>query len=810
MRLMINQIIFHVLYETHLLLRFKRAFCNMKYTLAFLFALSTPVLFSQFSIGTWRDHFPYTSCVDVCEAGDFIYCATANGLYTHHKSTSEIYRINKTNGLSDVGISALNYDPISGLIIIGYSNGNLDLLSEEGVFNIPFIKFSTLIGDKTIYDIFPFEDRIFLSTGFGIVVVDVSRKEIKETYFIGLSGEPVKVNDLVVYNNVIYALTEQGIRTANVNDAFLSNFANWSSYDSFPGNTVPSHIEFFNNEMVLAIPGADNDTVWSKPLESENWTQRFPLEFLRINQMWSNQEWFTLSGTNKFSYCHYNLNEPITATWLISLWPNASNTIIAANGFAWVADKTQGLVVSKNPNGLENAYIRPQGPQTDDCRRITAYNNNIWIAHGGVRPDWTNNFNVDGISAFVDDQWISISADTVQSSGMHFNNSNSFVMDFMDFAVDPIDNTTVYAASWEEGLIKVDVANRKLTPMNGSATTGPDADHNIDNYERFAVAGVTYSEEGILWCTNGFTKRALHAMDREGNFYDYNFSSVMGDNEKVSDILISRDGYVWANVINRGLLVLNNNGTLDVFSDDNFKLLSDAEGNGKLPSKDVLCMEEDLDGEVWVGTGSGLSIFYNPAAIFEEGNFDSEQILIQQDGNTQILLETEAVNCIEIDGSNRKWIGTKNSGAYLLSDDGLREVYHFTEENSPLPSNTIYDIGINHSNGEVFFATENGVVGFFSTATNFDNEMSNVRVFPNPVRPEYEGNITIDGLAYNTSIKITDIQGNILFETESEGGRAVWNGLLSNGSRPATGVYLVYVSTPTGTAEDVKKLTFIR
>jgi ligand-binding sensor domain-containing protein len=324
------------------------------------------------------------------------------------------------------------------------------------------------------------------------------------------------------------------------------------------------------------------------------------------------------------------------------------------------------------------------------------------------------------------------------------------------------------------------------------------------------VGGVAYTDDGILWCTNGYTKRALHALDREGNFFDYNFGSVIGDDEKVGDLLISNDGYVWANVINKGLLVFNTNGTLGVLSDDNFKLLTDAEGNGKLSSKDVLCMEEDLDGEVWVGTGSGLSIFYNPASIFAEGNFDSEQILIQQDGNTQILLETEAINCIEIDGSNRKWIGTKNSGAYLLSDDGLREVYHFTEENSPLPSNTVYDIAINHSNGEVFFATENGVVGFFSTATNFDNEMSDVRVFPNPVRPEYDSNITIDGLAYNTSVKITDIQGNILFEAESEGGRAVWNGLLSDGTRPATGVYLVYVSTPTGTAEEVRKLTFIR
>jgi hypothetical protein len=782
----------------------------MRIIINLLLALISLPALSQFSIGTWRDHFSYIRCVDVCEAGDLIYSATRNGLYTYSKSSGEIVRINKTTVLSDVGISSLDYDPVSGLVIIGYSNGNLDLLSKDGVYNIPLIKFSTLVGDKTIYDILSFGNFLYLCTGFGVVVIDLPRKEIRETYFIGTSGEPVRVNDIAIYNDTIYALTEQGLRTANINDSFLSNFANWGLFTSLPNSAVPSHIEFFNNEMVLSVPGAENDTVWSKSLDAETWTQRFPLEFLRVNDLWSNGEWFALSGTNTFSYCQYDLNSPTTVGWLLSQWPDLSHSLIDSNGSAWLADKHQGLVTFIAQNGSGKTSIRPDGPNTDNCRRVTAFNNNVWVAHGGVRPDWTNNFNIDGVSAFVDDKWILISADTTFSAGMNFNTSNQYVMDFMDFAVNPVDNTTVYGASWDDGLIKVDLAGRKLAPTNGTATTGPETINNSTNENRTAVAGVTYSEDGVLWCSNSYTKRALHALDMAGNFYDYNFGSVIGDNERVADILITQDGYVWANVINKGLLVLNNNGTLNVFSDDNFKLITDAEGNGKLPSKDVLCMEEDLDGEVWVGTGSGLSIFYNPQAIFEEGNFDSEQILIQQDGNTQILLETEAINCIEIDGSNRKWIGTKNSGAYLLSDDGLREVYHFTEESSPLPSNTIYDIGINHSNGEVFFATENGVVGFFSTATNFDNEMSNVRVFPNPVLPEYEGNITIDGLAYNTSIKITDIQGNILFETESEGGRAVWNGLLSNGNRPSTGVYLIYVSTNTGSADEVRKLTFIR
>jgi hypothetical protein len=600
------------------------------------------------------------------------------------------------------------------------------------------------------------------------------------------------------------------LRTADVNNTFLSNFENWTTAGNLPGTEVPTHIEFFNNEIVLAIPGAASDTVWSKPVDGSTWVDRFPLENFRINQLWSNGEWFSVSGSYAYWYSRNNLDSRIVISMVAGNLLHTYNAIIGYNGYAWAADKFNGLMLSKDPFGFEDILVSPQGPNSDDCRRITAYNNNVWIAHGGVGPSWGQNNNSDGISAYIDDRWISFSADTMQSAGQHFNNSNQYVMDFMDFAVDPIDNNNVYAASWEEGLLKIDIPNRRIIPVNGTATTGPDSDGINDDYVRTAVAGVTYSKDGILWCTNGYTKRALHALDRDGNFYDYNFSTVIGDDEKIADILISNDGYIWANVINEGLLVLNNNATLDVFSDDNFKLLTDDEGNGKLPSNDVLCMEEDLDGEVWVGTASGLSIFYNPASIFEEGNFDSEQILIQQEGNTQILLETEAINCIEIDGSNRKWIGTKSSGAYLLSDDGLREVYHFTEENSPLPSNTVYDIGINHSNGEVFFATENGVVGFFSTATNFDNEMSNVRVFPNPVRPDYDGNITIDGLAYNTSVKITDIQGNILFETESEGGRAVWNGLLSDGSRPATGVYLVYVSTPLGTADEVRKLTFIR
>jgi len=299
-------------------------------------------------------------------------------------------------------------------------------------------------------------------------------------------------------------------------------------------------------------------------------------------------------------------------------------------------------------------------------------------------------------------------------------------------------------------------------------------------------------------------------MDRNGNFHGFSFTPTLADNGRVGEIVAAQTGYVYMIVPNIGILALDYNGTLSNENDDNYKLLNDEEGNGGLPSKDVFCMEEDVDGELWVGTVEGIAVFYNQAAIFEEEGFDAEQILISQDGNFQYLLETEAVTAIKIDGGNRKWVGTQNSGVFLFSDDGLEQIYHFTAENSPLLSNNIYDIAVNQSNGEVFFATDKGIVSFFGTATNFDLEMKDVSVYPNPVRPEFEGNVTIDGLAYDTNVRITDLQGNLVYETNSEGGRAVWNGKKLNGERPASGVYLVFAANSDGTVDNVGKITFIR
>ena len=257
------------------------------------------------------------------------------------------------------------------------------------------------------------------------------------------------------------------------------------------------------------------------------------------------------------------------------------------------------------------------------------------------------------------------------------------------------------------------------------------------------------------------------------------------------------------------ILVFNDNGTIDNTSDDNIKKITSSINNGAIPGDMLLSMACDLDGEVWLGTNQGIGVIYNPENIFGTGSYDAQQILVEYDGYTRPLLESEAITAIAIDGDNKKWIGTDKAGVFLLSEDGTEELAHYTEENSPLLSNTISGITIN-DRGEVFFGTANGTVSYMGTATPGSTENTNVYAYPNPVREGYEGTIAITGLVQNAMVKITDVSGNVVYSTRAEGGQAVWNGKTMNGDKVNTGVYLVFSSDSNGENTNITKIMVIK
>lgn len=756
---------------------------------------------TQFSIGTWRDHLPYHETIDVCvDDEDIVWCATPYAMFTYDRGDGDIRRVSKINLLSDVGISCLEFDPVSKNILVGYENGNLDVIRRGRTSNLPDIRLSSVLGDKRIYNIFPYQGMAYLSTGLGIVVVDMNRLEVRATYLIGEGGTQLRVNDVLIANGKIYAATDLGIRMADASNSFLANSANWSWVPNVPGGEI-MNMELHQNNLFIHESGWDEDTIWRLAPGATEWTVYANYPGVKYRKMWSNGEWMTMCGPGVYQAVHTELLINFTVGVHAGKYVDANAGVMDRWGEMWVADATNGLLRREN-SGVQRT-IMPQGPARADTRRISAFNHNVWVAHGGVNDGWGNFWNKFPMSGFVDEKWVHVDP----GNGV---NETPGVNDFMNVAVDPKNNKRVIYGSWEEGLVELmpgGQVNFYNEVTNNSTLEGSGVDWAPG---WTGVAGVDFDIDGILWISNSYTNSPLHARDRAGNFYPFSFAPIVVSADRVSEVMASQMGYTWAIVPGKGLLVLSTNGTLGIQSDDNFKLLTSAEGSGKLPSNDVLCMTEDLDSEVWVGTLQGLGVFYNQDAIFSNDRFDAEPILITQDGNVQVLLGTEAITAIKIDGGNRKWIGTQNSGVFLFSPDGLQQIHHFTSRNSPLFSDNIYDIAINQDNGEVFFATERGIISYFSSATNFDLAMENVRAFPNPVRPEYEGNITVDGLAYDSNVKITDVQGNLVFETQSQGGRAVWNGKLLNGERPATGIYYVYAANRDGSVSNVAKIAFIR
>jgi ligand-binding sensor domain-containing protein len=312
-----------------------------------------------------------------------------------------------------------------------------------------------------------------------------------------------------------------------------------------------------------------------------------------------------------------------------------------------------------------------------------------------------------------------------------------------------------------------------------------------------------------VWVTNSHTPKIIAVKKENNQWLSFSSQSMVNTNQLVGQLIIDRTGQKWAALPNGGGIYVFKENNLNTDNDFQARVLTTTQGSGGLPTNNVRSLALDHDGYIWVGTDKGVAVFYAPQRAFTGDPINAQQIIVVQDGFAAILFETETINTIAVDGSNKKWFGTARSGAFLLSSDGRETVFHFTAENSPLPSNNVLDIAINGQNGEVFFATDKGIASFRGLAIDATPVHTDVYAYPNPVRPGYAGYIAVRGLVKNALVKITDISGNLVYETIAEGGQAIWNGQDLFGRRPATGVYLVFSTNDDGSETMVTKILFI-
>ena len=763
-------------------------------------------MFSQgIGIGEWRAHLPWNSCVSVTEGDGMVYCATKYAVFSFDKSDNSLQRLTKVNSLSDIGVSRVAYHKGLKVLIVSYTNGNLDLIEDNVATNLSDIKRKIIPGVKSINNILFIGNYAYLSCGFGIVVLDVEKKEIKDTYYIGLGGSHLQVYDMTTDGTKLYAATEDGVFDADLNDPNLSNYQSWNQHNEMPHpNSKYNCICYFNDTLYANYSSSayNSDTIFS--YAGGAWQYFHPdYPSTKCNIRSFNNELVVVNTADIFVY-------DTNGTELQKVWtynpgvPNPRDAVIDEDNVIWIADNDAGLIKGWNIWNFISA--QPNGPLSNKVVDISIEGSKLWAVSGGYDGQWNNLYHHDGIYTFIDENWA-----TYTPWGLPILDS---LYDMVCATVNPANPNQAFVGTWSGGLLQFDnqsltnIYNEKNSTLKGTSSLAD----TLTGLYRLRIGGIVFDNDGNMWVTNSnsTTNTALNVRTPAGTWKAFDFSGFIAKENAVGDIIIDNFNQKWMVIPrNVGLIVFNDNNTLTNTTDDKIKKITNATGNGALPSNNVYSIAIDLDGEVWVGTDKGIAVFYSPENVFSGSNFDSQQILVDQGGFIQPLLQSEVITCIAVDGANRKWIGTERAGVFLMSADGTEQILNFTEDNCPLLSNTISSIAIDGKTGEVFFGTDKGIISYKSDATKGEEVYTDVTVYPNPVRENYDGYIAIKGLVTNADIKITDITGTLIYKTVAEGGQATWNGKNFNGEKAQTGIYLVFCSNADGSQTLVTKIMFI-
>lgn len=740
-------------------------------------------------IGQWREHLPYNSAIDVVASQYKVFCATPYSLFSVDLKTDAIERMSRVTGLSETGISCIQYDDVNQKLFIAYSNSNIDIIYRNDIYNVPDIKRSSIAGDKSIYNIYSLGKNYYLSSGLGVIVIDGDKYEVKDSWFIGNSGNTVKTNGFTSDGNFFYAATEEGLKRADMNSSSLANYINWqlmSGANGLSAGACPNVLTIQNKIVVQK-----NDSLFV--LNGNNWNLFYADGWNIVSSNLS---------SNKILLCERLTNgnskviilNPDGTVFRTMVQPPAisfpKKAILVQND-PWVADQYGCL--SHFFSNTYHEYI-PDSPQATASGEITVYNNVFYATAGEVNDAWNYQYNGNGIFVLKDGSWNNINR-------YRFSQLDS-LLDYITIAIDPRDESA-WAGSFGGGLlhVKSDLSFEIFKQNSPIQQT-------VGDPGSYRVSGLAFDKENNLWITNFGAAQPLLVRKNDGSWKNFSVPFSLFTNT-TSQIVIDDNNYKWiVSPLGNGLICFDDRGTIDNTNDDRWKLFGTGTGNGNLPDNDVLCMAKDKNDFIWVGTANGIGVFQCPQEVFSSQGCEAVWPVVQQGNFAGYLFSGQEVRSIAVDGADRKWVATKN-GVSLISPDGEKVIYQFTEDNSPLLSSDVKKITIDGKTGEVFFATFNGICSFRSTATEGGETNSDVLVFPNPVPAGYSGTIGIRGLVNNAIVKITELDGRLVFQTRALGGQAVWNGRDYRGRKISSGVYLVLVSDDGRKENLATKIVFI-
>ena len=767
------------------------------------FSFSTFSLVAQVDYSdAWEDFFSYNNVKDFIKVDNMLYALTDNATFTYDFSTQETEKLSSVQGLSGETTSAIHYSIETNRLVIGYENGLIEVIDSDGSITISsdIVSFNQT-GAKSINNIFEYQGKLYLSTSFSIVEYDILELEFGDTFFIGNNSSDVNILEIIVFNNRIYAATQNGIFHADINNPNLIDFNNWSLITSANNNF--KNITVFNDKLYTILN-----------------TQLY--EVNEINEL----ELITsFSGTVnglKSSSTHlsvaFNSSVAVYDTQLNLVFQNTAdddfdytlNTAYTENNQLLLATNQFGVLSSSltSPVFLE---IHPEGPVSNDIFSVTAKDNHLWAVYGGydrtmapVQPNL-------GYSHYNGENWYT-----------EENESDNSFPGLVHVTLDPSNEDKAYISSFGStsmidtyktgGLFVVEnnevsnFYNNLNSPLENLYDTDP-----TNNSVTIRISGSVFDRQGNLWLTN-LGKKELKKFSN-GSWTEFNISAGKPNlSFGLSDIIIDRNNTLWIGTRGDGVIAFNENG-------NRIKGLTTIPTQGGLPKMKVLSLASDTENRIWIGTISGLVVFNNASGVFDADVLDAQPIIILDDGTPRKLLGDETVNTIAVDGANNKWFGTENGGVTYTNPSGQNTIANFSKQNSPIPSDRIVKIAVDKDTGKVFFATDKGIVAYNSNVAPFGDSLGEVYAYPNPVR-KFHDIVTIDGrngtnLPKGTNVKILDVAGNLVYESnvvegqQLQGGKVIWDKKNLAGTYVASGIYIVLLANEDASETSTTKIAII-
>jgi hypothetical protein len=746
--------------------------------------------FSQDFSNFWEGHFSYLNIKDVSQGNGKLYAAAENAVFIYDPITLELETLSTITGLSGETISQIHYSELYELLIIGYDNGLMEIVldNDDDVLTVIDILEKPTIPptQKRINHFNEYNGYVYISTDYGISEYDLARLEFGDTFFIGNAGSQIRVTQTTIFNEFIYAscLDLNGIKKAVVASPDLIDFNEWENVS--PGNYLA--IESFQDNLFTGRGDRGFFEVINDDLVELIRYDSPPLDVRSV------EDYLIVTLSNMVFVYDINFNI-ITQIPISEDFSTEYTCATVVGDDIYIGTIDFGVLQLGLNNQTIFNEVHPEGPLLNNSFSIEAQQNNLWLTFG----DYSLTYNPApirerGLSHLKDESWINIPFDSVLGA----KNLNKT-------AINPFRTNQVYVSSFQDGLLEIN--NDSPTILYNEDNSGLESlvISNNPNFKSIRQCASNFDRNGILWTMTGRVDRPLKSYDPStGQWQGFDFTSLIQDGLSgewgYDEIQIDNNGTKWIGGYNYGLIGFNENN-----SGTQLKSIDSEEQN--MPSSFVTALAIDKRNQIWVGTPNGLRVLYNTANFFSDQNVQVEPIIILEDGVPKELLFQQFVSDIEVDGSNNKWIATIGSGIFYLSADGQETIFHFTKDNSPLPTNNVIDASIDDTSGEVYIATSGGLVSYRSGSSETQENFENVFVYPNPVRPTFniiEEKVKIKGLSENVNVKILDIEGNLVAEAESntnnrysgynleiDGGVAFWNGKNLYNNVVSSGVYLV-------------------